>query len=88
LKKDHFDIPATRMAEELGQKMMANIIMLGFLAAITGVVTASAARETVSQSVPRGTEDLNVKAFEKGRNYGLATLKGRDKKNKGQVGVI
>jgi len=88
LKKDHFHIPATRMAEELGQKMMANIIMLGFLAAITGVVTADAARETVSRAVPQGTEELNIKAFEKGRDYGMATLKGRDKKNKGQVGVI
>jgi 2-oxoglutarate ferredoxin oxidoreductase subunit gamma len=38
--------------------------------------------------VPQGTEELNIKAFEKGRDYGMATLKGRDKKNKGQVGVI
>ena len=27
---DSFAIPATRMAENLGNKMMANIIMLGF----------------------------------------------------------
>ncbi len=88
IKKDYFHIPATRMAEELGHKMMANIIMLGFLAAITRVITADAARETVSKSVPQGTEELNIKAFEKGRDYGKATLKGIDKKNKGQVGVI
>lgn len=88
LKKDFFHIPATRMAEELGHKMMANIIMLGFLTAITKVITPKAAKETVSQSVPQGTEELNIKAFDKGRDYGLATLKGRDKKIKGQTGVI
>lgn len=88
LKTGYFHIPATRMAEELGQKMMANIIMLGFLTAITKVISVKSAKQTVSQSVPQGTEQLNIRAFDKGRDYGLATLKGRDKKNKGQTGVV
>ena len=44
LERDYFAIPSTRMAEELGRKMMANIIMLGFFAAVTGAVSVEAAR--------------------------------------------
>ena len=85
---DHFAIPATRMAENLGNKMMANIIMLGFCTAITGAVTNAAAQAMVRQSVPRGTEDRNIEAFTKGYDYGLSTLKGREKRAAGQTGAL
>ena len=75
------------MAEELGRKMMANIIMFGFFTAITKGVSLKAARETVEKSVPKGTEALNLKAFTKGHDYGMATLKGREKKAAGQTGA-
>lgn len=84
---DFFSIPATRLAEELGRKMMANIVMLGFFTAVTEAVSADAARKTVAGSVPRGTEDSNVKAFGKGFDFGLATLKGRRKKAAGMKGA-
>lgn len=83
----YFSIPSTRMAEELGRKMMANIIMLGFLTAITGVVSVNAARRAVVESVPKGTEEMNRKAFNKGCDFGVALLKGREKKTKGRTGV-
>ncbi len=82
-----FSIPATRMAEEMGRKMMANIIMLGFFTAVTGAISVEAARDTVQKSVPRGTEEKNIIAFNKGRDYGLAVLKGRKKKAEGKTGV-
>ena len=85
---DHFAIPATRMAENLGNKMMANIIMLGFCTAVTGAVTNAAAQAMVRQSVPRGTEDRNIEAFTKGYDYGLSTLKGREKRAAGQTGAL
>lgn len=87
-QKDYFYIPATRMAEELGRVMMANIIMIGFTAAITNVVSMDAARHTVEHSVPKGTEAMNIKAFNKGGDFGLAILKGRAKKAAGQTGAI
>jgi len=65
-----FSVPATRFAEELGRKMVANIVMLGFLAAVTGVVRHDALQRAVLASVPKGTEDLNTRAFEKGYQYG------------------
>ncbi|MCP4691186.1 MAG: pyruvate ferredoxin oxidoreductase [Desulfobacterales bacterium] len=86
--KDYFSIPSTRMAEELGRKMMANIIMLGFFTAITNAVSLESARQTVAESVPKGTEQMNLTAFGKGCDYGMATLKGKKKKAAGQTGVI
>lgn len=85
--RDFFSIPSTRFAEELGRKMMANIIMFGFFTAVTGAVSLEAARSTVSASVPKGTEEMNVKAFDKGHDYGLALLKGRQKKAGGKTGA-
>jgi len=58
-----FGIPATRLAEELGQKMILNIVMVGFFAAVTRLIAYEAAREAVIASVPRGTEDMNCKAL-------------------------
>jgi 2-oxoglutarate ferredoxin oxidoreductase subunit gamma len=63
-------VPATRLAEELGRKIVANIVMLGFFAAVTDVVSMEALREAVRTSVPKGTEELNLKAFQKGYEYG------------------
>jgi 2-oxoglutarate ferredoxin oxidoreductase subunit gamma len=63
-------VPATRLAEELGRKIVANIVMLGFFAAVTDVVSVEAMREAILSSVPEGTEELNLKAFEKGYEYG------------------
>jgi 2-oxoglutarate ferredoxin oxidoreductase subunit gamma len=83
-----FDIPATRMAEELGRKMMANIIMIGFVTAVTAVISEKAAREAIMSSVPKGTEEMNLKAFTRGFEYGRSKLKGREKKAAGQTGAI
>jgi 2-oxoglutarate ferredoxin oxidoreductase subunit gamma len=65
-------IPATRFAEELGRKLVLNMVMVGFVAGLTGIVSPEAARKAVADSVPKGTESLNTSAFEKGLEYGLA----------------
>ncbi len=85
---DHFAISATRMAENLGNKMMANIIMLGFCTAITQAVSTEAAQATIAKSVPKGTEERNIEAYNKGFDYGLSTLKGREKRAAGQTGAL
>lgn len=82
-----FSIPSTRMAEELGRKMMANIIMLGFFTAVTGAVSLDSALNAVLDSVPKGTEEMNSTAFNKGFDYGLAVLKGLEKKATGKTGA-
>jgi 2-oxoglutarate ferredoxin oxidoreductase subunit gamma len=64
-------IPATRMAREMGRAVVANIIMLGFLAAVSDLVSADALRKSILASVPEGTGDFNIKAFELGYSYAL-----------------
>ncbi len=86
--RDYFAVPCTRFAEELGNKMMANIIMVGFFTAITGAISLEAARATVEKSVPKATIEKNVKAFERGWEYAQATLKGRREKAAGRIGVV
>ena len=65
-----YAIPSTRFAEEMGAKIVANIVMLGFFTAITGVITPEAAKKAVSDSVPQRLVDLNLRAFEKGFKFG------------------
>ena len=65
-----YGIPATRLAEELGRKMVLNIVMVGFFTAVTRLVGEEATRKAVADSVPPNTVELNVKAFEKGLEYG------------------
>ncbi len=64
-------IPATRMAREMRRAVVANIIMLGFLAAVSDLVSVEALRKSILASVPEGTGEFNMKAFELGYNYGL-----------------
>jgi len=68
-------IPATRIAEgELGRKIVANIVMLGFVAANTDAVSFEGLRDAVVSSVPKGTEELNRSAFETGYEFGVKAL--------------
>ena len=70
-----YNIPATRFAEELGNKMMANIVMLGFISAVGDTASVDSLREAVLVSVPPKTRDKNSGAFDRGREYGLEILK-------------
>jgi len=66
-----YGVPATRIAEELGRRMVLNIVVVGFFAAVTKLINVEAMRQAVKSSVPAGTEDLNLKAFDRGYEYGL-----------------
>jgi len=63
-------VPATRFAEELGRRLILNIVMAGFFAGVTGLLPLQAVADAVLESVPKGTEDLNMKALRKGYDYG------------------
>ena len=64
-------IPATRMAQDMGRVVLANIIVLGFLAAMSDLVSSEALRKSILASVPEGTGESNIKAFDLGYSYGL-----------------
>jgi 2-oxoglutarate ferredoxin oxidoreductase subunit gamma len=61
-----FGVPSTRIAESLGRSIVQNIVMLGFFTATTQIVPREQMREAVKCSVPDGTEELNLKAFDAG----------------------
>ena len=65
-----YGVPATRLAEELGRKMVLNIVMVGFFGAVTGLLEADALRKAVADSVPPAFQKLNLQAFDKGYEYG------------------
>jgi 2-oxoglutarate ferredoxin oxidoreductase subunit gamma len=65
-----FGIPATELAVEAGRKMVANIVMLGFLVAVTGIVSRKAMEDAIRTSVPKGTDELNLGAFARGFVHG------------------
>ncbi|MHC4695965.1 MAG: 2-oxoacid:acceptor oxidoreductase family protein [Planctomycetota bacterium] len=72
-----YGVPATRIAEELQRRMVANIVMVGFFGAVTDVLAADALRSSVKDSVPAGTETLNLGAFERGYNFGSDLIAGK-----------
>ena len=61
-----YGVSSTRIAEELGRAIVQNIVMLGFFAAATRIVPVEKMREAVVESVPKGTEELNLRAFDAG----------------------
>lgn len=63
-------VPATRLAEEMGRKVVANIVMLGFFTAVSDLISEDGMRQAILDSVPPGTEDLNRRAFEEGLRHG------------------
>jgi len=65
-----FGVPATRLAEELGRKVVLNVVMVGFFAAVTRLLDADCLRKAVADSVPSGLQKLNLEAFDKGFSYG------------------
>ena len=66
-------IPATHFAEELGRRLVLNVVMVGFTTAVTSIASPQAVRKSIRDSVPAGTESL-MAAFEKGLLYGTGKL--------------
>jgi len=60
---------------EMGRVVVANIIMLGFLAAVSDVVAPQALKKSILANVPEGTGEFNIKAFTLGYKYGLKQAK-------------
>ena len=66
-----YEAPATKTAtDEIGLKIVANIVMVGAITKITKVISKQSAIKAIEVSVPKGTEEKNIEAFEAG--YALA----------------
>ena len=67
-------VPATAIAENKGRVIVANIVMLGFLCAVSGVVRPESMKKAILSSIPAGSEEMNLSAFQAGYKYGISLL--------------
>ena len=69
-------VPATRLAETLGNRLFTNLVALGFFTAVTRLVSPDAMKKALPGLVPERFLKINIKAFEKGYQHGVDTLEG------------
>jgi 2-oxoglutarate ferredoxin oxidoreductase subunit gamma len=67
--KRSFAIPATQIAVDLGSRMVANMVVLGFVSECCGIVKKEDLEAVVKDSVPAHLAELNIKAVEAGVQY-------------------
>lgn len=67
--KKLFKIPATEIAEKLGTRMYANMILLGALVTLTGIVSKESVENAIAQIVRKEFVKDDIKAFEEGYNF-------------------
>ncbi len=70
IKRPLYRIHAQKIAEELGNKIVTNIVMVGAATAVFKLLDKDAVQQSVLDSVPSRFKDLNEKAFEKGFEAG------------------
>jgi len=60
-------LPIIRLArEKLGRVLVANMVALGIIAGISDIISVGALRSAIETRVPKGTEELNLEAFQLG----------------------
>jgi len=74
--KQIFKIPATDEAERLGNRLVANMLMLGVFVTISGIIPLENLKEAIRRLVKPKFIELNIKAVDKGREIGESLLKG------------
>ncbi|MBF0105774.1 MAG: 2-oxoacid:acceptor oxidoreductase family protein [Deltaproteobacteria bacterium] len=64
-----YSFPITQIAEEkVGKKVVANIVALGVIERVARVVSEEAVINAIRARVPKGTEEINIKAFKCGQS--------------------
>jgi 2-oxoglutarate ferredoxin oxidoreductase subunit gamma len=63
-------IPAIQNADELGKRVVANVVMMGAFQEITKIITKNALEKSLKKQIPKGTEELNMTALKKGYQIG------------------
>lgn len=62
-----YELPITHTAKEiLGKALFSNIIALGAIVKLTGIVSEDSIIKAVLHRVPKGTEEINKKAIQLG----------------------
>ena len=73
------EISATDIAfKEFGQKIMGNMVIVGYLAALLGIVSNESLRKSIRRHLPEKLVEDNFRALEEGHNLGLERSKRRE----------
>lgn len=68
-------IDATDIAfKQFGRKIVANMVILGFMNALLSIVSPSALEKAILENVPKGTDRLNLDALRKGMELATRAL--------------
>ncbi len=70
-----FQLPITQLArEKVGRDIVANIVAIGAITTLTGIVSRESLTKAVMDRVPKGTEEVNRKALQVGFDAGDALM--------------
>ncbi len=73
-----YRVPATKMAaEEFKKTLVANMVMLGAVASVTGVVRLGSLKKSIGDIAPKGSADLNMQALDQGFEWANSHLKAK-----------
>ena len=77
-------VPLTKIAKEgVGREFVANIIAIGLIRELTGIVSEASLEKALMERVPKGTEEMNKKALALGKEaahtYGKHVLEMKGK---------
>jgi 2-oxoglutarate ferredoxin oxidoreductase subunit gamma len=76
-----YRIKATKSAEEIGTRVVANVVMLGAMREISSIVAYEALEKAMLEIVPKPTYDLNRSALNIGRKLGREAMHGVEDKD-------
>ena len=65
-----YGIPAVKEAENIGRKVVANVILMGAFQELTGIISKENLEKALLEIIPKGTEELNLKALHRGYELG------------------
>jgi len=75
-------VDALKLAKEAGNPITSNVVLLGCLSALKVFpLQVEVLEETLKNSVPSGTEELNLRAFKLGREYIFSAKKKKESLN-------
>ena len=78
-KGDVYMIPATKTAEGLGTRIVANVVMLGAFREISNIVSYESLERALLDTLPVPTHDLNISALSSGGKLGMEVMETRSK---------
>jgi 2-oxoglutarate ferredoxin oxidoreductase subunit gamma len=78
-KGDVFNVSATKAAESIGTRIVANVVMLGAFREISDIVPYDSLEKALLDTLPKATHDLNKSALSMGKKLGREAFDSRGK---------